>query len=52
MTEISMIHDRLNPAERVVDRRGLDLATGIKKLELDLAALEAWRRDFVERILD
>lgn len=51
--EISVIHDRLDSAERVAARGGLDLAAGIETLELDQAALEAreaWRQDFLERL--
>jgi hypothetical protein len=51
--EISVIHDRLDSAERVAKESGIDLAAGIEKLVLDQSALEsreAWRQDFLERM--
>ena len=51
--ELSVLHDRLDSAERVAKAQGLDLAAGIEALELDQAALEAreaWRQDFLARL--
>jgi hypothetical protein len=51
--EISVLHDRLDAAERVAKEGGLDLATGIETLMLDqdaLEAREAWRQNFLERL--
>lgn len=51
--EISVLHDRLDSAERVAKGQGLDLAAGIEALVLDQPALEAreaWRQDFLARL--
>ncbi|MDZ5649450.1 hypothetical protein [Nitrospirillum sp. BR 11828] len=51
--EISVLHDRLDSAERVAKAQGLDLAAGIEALVLDQPALEAreaWRQDFLDRL--
>ncbi len=51
--ELSVLHDRLDSAERVAKASGLDLAAGIEALELDQTALEsreAWRQDFLARL--
>lgn len=51
--ELSVLHDRLDSAERVAKAQGLDLAAGIEALELDQTALEAreaWRQDFLARL--
>lgn len=51
--ELSVLHDRLDSAERVARANGLDLAGGIETLVLDqdaLEAREAWRQDFLERL--
>lgn len=51
--EIAVIHDRLDSAERVAAKSGIDLAAGIETLELDQVALEtreAWRQGFLERL--
>lgn len=51
--EVSVLHDRLDAAERVAKAGGLDLASGIETLTLDQDALEtreAWRQDFLERL--
>lgn len=51
--ELSVLHDRLDSAERVAKAQGLDLAAGIEALDLDQGALEAreaWRQDFLARL--
>ncbi|WP_044564192.1 hypothetical protein [Azospirillum sp. B4] len=51
--ELSVLHDRLDSAERVAKANGLDLAAGIEALVLDQPALEAreaWRQDFLDRL--
>ena len=51
--ELSVLHDRLDSAERVAAASGLDLAAGIEVLALDQSALkarEAWRQDFLGRL--
>jgi hypothetical protein len=51
--EISVIHDRLDSAERVAKLNGIDLAAGIEALTLDQDALEcreSWRQNFLERL--
>ena len=51
--EISVLHDRLDSAERVAKSSGIDLAAGIETLELDQDALEAredWRQQFLGRL--
>jgi hypothetical protein len=51
--ELSVLHDRLDSAERVAKAQGLDLVAGIETLELDQSALEAretWRQDFLGRL--
>ncbi|MFY7837778.1 MAG: hypothetical protein ACOVQ0_16005 [Novosphingobium sp.] len=52
-SELSVLRDRLDSAERVAKASGLDLAAGIETLELDQAALEqreAARQDFMTRL--
>ncbi len=52
-SELTVLRDRLDAAERVAKGEGLDLAAGIEKLELDEEALktrEAWRQGFMERL--
>lgn len=51
--ELSVLHDRLDSAERVAKVQGLDLVAGIEALVLDqdaLEAREAWRQDFLGRL--
>ncbi len=51
--ELSVLHDRLDSAERVVKAHGIDLAAEIETLVLDQTALEAreaWRQDFLGRL--
>ncbi len=51
--ELSVLHDRLDSAERVARANGLDLAAGIETLQLDQEALEAreaWRQGFLDRL--
>lgn len=51
--ELAVLHDRLDSAERVMARNGIDLAAEIEGLQLDQPALEAreaWRQDFLERL--
>jgi hypothetical protein len=51
--ELSVLHDRLDSAERVSKARGVDLAAEIEALVLDQEALEAresWRQGFLERL--
>jgi hypothetical protein len=51
--ELSVLHDRLDAAERVAKAKGVDLAAEIEALELDQEALEAreaWRQGFLERL--
>jgi hypothetical protein len=51
--ELSVLHDRLDSAERVSKARGIDLAAEIEALALDQEALEAreaWRQDFLGRL--
>ncbi len=51
--ELSVLHDRLDSAERAAKARGLDLAAEIEALQLDQQALEAreaWRQDFLGRL--
>jgi len=51
--ELSVLHDRLDSAERVSKARGIDLAAEIEALALDqdaLEAREAWRQGFLERL--
>lgn len=51
--EMSVLHDRLDSAERVAKGAGIDLAAGIETLVLDqdaLAEREAWRQDFLGRL--
>ncbi len=51
--ELSVLHDRLDSAERVAKAQGMDLAAGIEALVLDqdaLEAREAWRQDFLARL--
>ncbi len=52
-SELSVVRDRLDSAERVAKANGLDLAAGIETLELDQDALEereARRQDFMQRL--
>lgn len=52
-SEINVLRDRLDSAERVAKGCGIDLAAGIEALELDQAALEereARRQDFLQRL--
>ena len=52
-SEVAVLRDRLDSAERVAKLQGLDLAAGIEALELDQPALEAreaWRQDFLDRL--
>ncbi len=51
--EISVLHDRLDSAERVLKAKGMDVASEIEKLQLGQEALEAreaWRQDFLQRL--
>lgn len=51
--ELSVLHDRLDSAERVAKASGLDLAAGIENLTFDqdaLEAREAWRQSFLDRL--
>jgi hypothetical protein len=51
--ELSVLHDRLDSAERVFKAKGSDLAAEIEALVLDQEALEAreaWRQGFLERL--
>jgi hypothetical protein len=51
--EFSVLHDRLDSAERVLKSRGIDMALEIEALVLDQKALEAreaWRQDFLQRL--
>jgi hypothetical protein len=52
-SELNVLRDRLDSAERVAKAQGLDLAAGIEALQLDQQALEereAWRQDFFARL--
>lgn len=52
-SEVTVLRDRLDSAERVAKAGGLDLAAGIETLELDQQALEereAWRQNFLDRL--
>lgn len=52
-SEVAVLHDRLDSAERVAKHRGVDLAAEIEALALDTAAREsreAWRQDFLSRL--
>jgi len=52
-SELTVLRDRLDSAERVAKAQGLDLAAGIEALQLDqdaLEAREAWRQDFLSRL--
>ena len=52
-SEVTVLRDRLDSAERVAKAGGLDLAGGIEALVLDQAALEereAWRQSFLDRL--
>ena len=52
-SELAVLRDRLDSAERVAKANGIDLAAGIEALELDQAALETreiWRQDFLGRL--
>ncbi|MBT0671652.1 hypothetical protein HT136_25100 [Novosphingobium profundi] len=52
-SELCVVRDRLDSAERVAKASGLDLAAGIETLELDQDALEereARRQDFMQRL--
>lgn len=52
-SELSVLRDRLDSAERVAKASGLDLAAGIEALQLDQAALEARearRQEFMTRL--
>lgn len=52
-SEMAVLRDRLDSAERVAKANGLDLATGIEALELDQSALEEReerRQDFMRRL--
>ena len=52
-SELSVLRDRLDSAERVAKAGGLDLAAGIETLQLDQQALEereARRQDFLTRL--
>jgi hypothetical protein len=52
-SELTVLRDRLDSAERVAKGQGIDLAAGIEALELDQASLEtreAWRQDFLGRL--
>ncbi|WP_298199889.1 hypothetical protein [Novosphingobium sp.] len=52
-SELCVIRDRLDSAERVARAHGIDLAAGIETLQLDQAALEereARRQDFLQRL--
>ncbi len=52
-SELTVLRDRLDSAERVAKSQGIDLTTGIEALELDqdaLEAREAWRQDFFGRL--
>jgi hypothetical protein len=53
VTEVAVLRDRLDSAERVMANNGLDLAAQIEALTLDQPALEAreaWRQNFLERL--
>lgn len=52
-SELTVLRDRLDSAERVAAANGLDLAGGIETLQLDQTALEereARRQDFLQRL--
>ncbi len=52
-SELTVLRDRLDAAERVARASGIDLAAGIESLELDEDALrsrESWRQDFFDRL--
>jgi hypothetical protein len=52
-SEVNVLRDRLDSAEKVAKANGLDLAAGIESLQLDQEALEAreaWRQDFLSRL--
>ena len=52
-SELTVLRDRLDSAERVAKAQGIDLASGIEALQLDqdaLEAREAWRQDFLSRL--
>ena len=52
-SEINVLRDRLDAAERVAGAQGMDLKAGIEALELDEEALkerEQWRQDFMSRL--
>lgn len=52
-SEMAVLHDRLDSAERVMAVNGIDLAKGIETLALDQPALEAreaWRQAFFDRL--
>lgn len=52
-SELSVLRDRLDSAERVAKGHGIDLAAGIETLELDQAALEereTCRQEFMRRL--
>lgn len=52
-SELNVMRDRLDSAERVAKGHGIDLAAGIAALEFDQAALEereAARQEFLRRL--
>lgn len=52
-SELNVLRDRLDAAERVAKGHGIDLAAGIDALVLDAEALEsreAWRQGFMDRL--
>ena len=52
-SELTVLRDRLDSAERVAKASGLDLAAGIETLKLDQDALEereSWRQAFLDRL--
>lgn len=52
-SELHVLRDRLDSAERVAKGHGIDLAAGIEALELDQQALEdreAARQEFLRRL--
>ncbi len=52
-SEINVLRDRLDSAERVAKTHGIDLAAGIETLQFDQQALEereAWRQSFLNRL--
>lgn len=52
-SELSVLRNRMDSAERVAKAKGFDLAAAIEDIDLDQAALEereAWRQGLMDRL--